>query len=67
MFLIISIIKLVNTSPIIAVFALRIFDNANVISSSLGVVLPGSITDGRTDIGGTGISLRIIYSGLISG
>ena len=41
------------TSPMIVMLTFRMFDSANVISSSLSVVLPGSITEGRTAIGGT--------------
>ena len=39
-------------------FTFRMLDSANVISSSLSVVLPGSITDGRTAMGGTLIMIR---------
>lgn len=37
----------------IVMLTFRMFDSANVISSSLSVVLLGSITEGRTAIGGT--------------
>ena len=36
-----------------AMFAFKMLARAKVMSSSLSVVLPGSITEGRTAMGGT--------------